>query len=124
MKSPHKLVFAGAWGALFVMTAISCALGVAAPLLLPRSFTHWAGAILFLGFGVQLLWKAYGMKPQEGTAEELEEVEGELKETDARVRYAQFAKFVDPIIVQAFVMTFLAEWGDRSQARAVMQPLA
>lgn len=119
MKSPHRLVFAGAWGALFVMTAISCALGVAAPLLMPRSLTHWAGAVLFLGFGLQLLWKAYQMKPVEGTAEELEEVEGELKETDARVRYAQFAKFVDPIVVQAFVMTFLAEWGDRSQIATI-----
>lgn len=119
MKSPHRLVFAGAWGALFVMTAISCALGVAAPLLMPRSLTHWAGAVLFVGFGVQLLWKAYNMKAVEGTAEELEEVEGELKETDARVRYAQFAKFVDPIVVQAFVMTFLAEWGDRSQIATI-----
>ena len=52
-------MFVGAFGALFVMTAISCALGVAAPLLLPRSLTHWAGAALFLLFGVQLLWKAY-----------------------------------------------------------------
>lgn len=119
MKSPHRLVFAGAWGALFVMTAISCALGVAAPLLMPRSLTHWAGAVLFVGFGLQLLWKAYQMPPSEGTAEELEEVEGELKETDARVRYAQFAKFVDPIVVQAFVMTFLAEWGDRSQIATI-----
>ena len=64
----------GAWGALFVMTAISCALGVAAPLLLPRSLTHWAGAALFLLFGVQLLWKAYSMPAGEG-ADEMAEVE-------------------------------------------------
>ena len=62
-KMRQGVVFVGAFGALFVMTAISCALGVAAPMLLPRSLTHWAGAALFLLFGVQLLWKAYRCSP-------------------------------------------------------------
>ena len=42
-KHPAHTVFIGAFGALLVMTVLSTALGVAAPLLLPRAFTHWAG---------------------------------------------------------------------------------
>ena len=86
----------GAFGALFVMTAISsgvtttphpcrsirthprvapAALGVAAPMLLPRALTHWAGAALFLFFGAQLLWKAHSMPAGEG-ADEMAEARG------------------------------------------------
>ena len=61
------------------MTVLSTALGVAAPLLLPRAFTHWAGAALFLFFGVQMVAKAARTPPAEGASDELEEVEGELK---------------------------------------------
>ena len=62
------------------MTVLSTALGVAAPLLLPRSLTHWAGACLFLFYGVTMLLKAYRMPAGgEGPSEELEEVEDELK---------------------------------------------
>jgi putative Ca2+/H+ antiporter (TMEM165/GDT1 family) len=79
-KHPAATVFAGAFGALLVMTVLSTALGVAAPMLLPRSFTHYAGAGLFLFFGVQMLAKAARTDAGAGGAsEELEEVEGELK---------------------------------------------
>jgi putative Ca2+/H+ antiporter (TMEM165/GDT1 family) len=62
------------------MTVLSTALGVAAPMLLPRSFTHYAGAGLFLFFGVQMLAKAARTDAHaDGASEELEEVEGELK---------------------------------------------
>ncbi len=78
-KHPAATVFAGAFGALLVMTVLSAMLGVAAPLLLPRAFTHWAGAGLFLFFGVQMLTKGLRAPPDEGASDELEEVEGELK---------------------------------------------
>ena len=71
-------------GALLVMTLLSTALGVAAPMLLPRSVTHWAGAGLFLFFGVQMITKAARTPAAEGASEELEEVEGELKARDAQ----------------------------------------
>ncbi len=62
------------------MTVLSTALGVAAPLLLPRSLTHWVGAVIFLFYGVTMLHKAYRMPAAgEGPPEELEEVEDELK---------------------------------------------
>ena len=98
------------------MTVLSTALGVAAPLLLPRQLTHWAGALLFCGFGVQMLHKSARSPPAgEGGSEELEEVEGELKQSSAEKRYGQYSRYLSPVLAQAFVMTFLAEWGDRSQ---------
>lgn len=68
------------------MTVLSTALGVAAPLLLPRSLTHWAGACLFLFYGVTMLLKAYRMPAAgEGPSEELGEVEDELKARPSRL---------------------------------------
>ena len=56
-----------------------------------------------------------------GTKEELEEVEQELAEKDGDVeegvtvsRKSQLA-----ILTQAFTLTFLAEWGDRSQIATI-----
>lgn len=120
-RHPPVTVFVGAFGALLLMTVLSTALGVAAPLLLPHSLTHWAGAALFVFFGLQMLAKAYRMPAHgEGGSEELEEVEGELKEEAAHgKRYGAWARHLSPVLVQTFVMTFLAEWGDRSQIATI-----
>jgi putative Ca2+/H+ antiporter (TMEM165/GDT1 family) len=72
IKHNQVLVFIGAFSALAFMTVVSTVMGVAAPLLLPRWFTHYAAFVLFSFFGCQLLHKAYGM--QHGVSEELEEV--------------------------------------------------
>lgn len=119
-KHPPVTVFVGAFGALLVMTVLSAALGVAAPLLLPRALTHWAGAALFLFFGVQMLHKA-ARAPVAEAGDELEEVEGELREAaskEGRPRHG-LARFLSPVLAQTFVMTFLAEWGDRSQIATI-----
>jgi hypothetical protein len=44
-------VFAGAFSALVVMTVLSALIGFALPNLLPKQYTHYAAAILFLYFG-------------------------------------------------------------------------
>lgn len=118
-KHPPVTVFCGAFSALLVMTVLSAALGVAAPLILPRDLTHWAGAALFLFFGLQMLHKAAHTAASEASgSEELEEVEGELREVEAkesRTPRHGLARHLSPVLAQTFVMTFLAEWGDRSQ---------
>ena len=42
-------------GALALMTVLSAAMGFALPNLLPKQYTHYAAAMLFLYFGVILL---------------------------------------------------------------------
>ena len=77
MRHARLVVFAGALGALAVMTVLSALLGLALPSLLPRTYTHYASAGLFLYFGLRLLRDARSMET--GTvSEELEEVEEEL----------------------------------------------
>ena len=44
-------MFLGAFGALVVMTVLSSLIGFALPNLLPKQYTHYAAAILFLYFG-------------------------------------------------------------------------
>jgi len=121
IKYNQLIVFIGAFGALAFMTVVSTVLGVAAPMLLPRWFTHYAAFGLFGFFGCQLLHKSYYMK--HGVSEELEEVEEELDSKkgvpNVGANTPIWKKFVNPVLVQAFTMTALAEWGDRSQIATI-----
>ena len=56
-------------------------------------------------------------RPRPGQAEELEEVTQELKKKDeeAEMNSSRQSGLIPAILVQAFTLTFLAEWGDRSQ---------
>ena len=132
MKSSRLVVLAGALGALAVMTMLSAAAGRILPALLPRVATHWASVLLFLVFGVKMLKDASGMKA-EGPSEELEEVENELgvtKKTESSEADVEKGGDMDggssrgsmqqrAVFVQAFTLTFLAEWGDRSQIATI-----
>eukprot|EP01034_Spumella_vulgaris_P045459 gene45459-56624_t len=64
-------------GALAIMHLISSLMGFALPALLPRAYTHFASALLFVYFGVKLLKDGYEMSG-EGPSDELQEVEEEL----------------------------------------------
>lgn len=152
VKHSRRIVFLGAFSALAVMTIVSTLLGVAAPMFLPRWFVHWAAVILFLGYGVTMLYNSQFMS--DDVSEEFEEVEHELDEianrrsgkksddnnaskddddlvekggklspgkkkgtTKNEKQWWEF--FVSAIFVQAFTLTFLAEWGDRSQIATI-----
>lgn len=191
MRYNRLIVFAGACGALLVMTVLSVCIGVAVPALLPRIYTHYAAGILFAYFGCKLLMEA---RAATGTGEhkELAEAETELREqgfvsgaaptpltdrdeenggggeatgataggvssrassvaseksdtsadaaagdtdpdakTTAGKRAAAgavgrgFSMAKDwPILTQAFTITFLAEWGDRSQIATIAMAAA
>ena len=151
VKHSRRIVFLGAFSALAVMTIVSTLLGVAAPMLLPRWFVHWAAVILFLGYGVTMLYNSQFMS--DDVSEEFEEVEHELdeianrrsgkksddnnasKDDDVAEKGGKLSPgkkkgtsknekqwwefFVSAIFVQAFTLTFLAEWGDRSQIATI-----
>jgi putative Ca2+/H+ antiporter (TMEM165/GDT1 family) len=148
MRHPRSLVFGGAVGALAVMTALSAALGFVLPNLLPRRYTHYASAALFVFFGYKMLKEAhelYETGKGQGVSDELAEVEEELKleprgaedceENEAlkargieegaegmrNVAYSadEKQKRMVKVLMQAFTMTFLAEWGDRSQIATI-----
>lgn len=129
MRHNRRDVFLSAIAALALMTVLSAAMGFTLPNLLPRTYTHYASTGLFAFFGVKLLREALRM---DGGAnlEELEEVESELlkKETDQNVSRMEsgaakgliwYQKLFSPIFIQCFTMTFLAEWGDRSQIATI-----
>lgn len=140
MKHDRAAVFLGAMGAVSLMTVISTAMGVVLPNIIPRRFTHFLSALLFLYFGVKLLAEARGMQAGKAS-EELEEVEEELllqsnkkedavdedddtndveqpKSKSSRRRSKQH-KALYQVALQSFTLTFLAEWGDRSQIATI-----
>lgn len=113
------------------MTILSAAMGQILPQLISRNYTEIAAAILFFIFGIKLGWDASRMSGNE-CLEELEEVTAELvgedekkmeeggDRDDAKDRSKRPGTYmripgISPVWIQVFIMTFLAEWGDRSQ---------
>lgn len=176
MRHPRLVVFSAAFSALIAMTVLSAVLGHAVPTLLPKRFTNFAAAVLFLVFGAKLFREGMAMSPDEGVGEEMKEVEMELEEKEhlarrnsrrkssispymlesGRARRSRsnsrlpaparspssspsrspspsgtslsgiitglnnlFSLLLSPAWVQTFVMTFLGEWGDRSQIATI-----
>jgi putative Ca2+/H+ antiporter (TMEM165/GDT1 family) len=148
MKRNRMAVFAGAFAALILMTILSSMMGLVLPNLLPRKYTHIVGGMLFLYFGVKLIYDGYMMEGGK-CSDELDEVEEELvfkkndeetKDDDDDVetqsnnsmqvidenknkRKAQTITVADDaferVFTQALTLTFLAEWGDRSQIATI-----
>eukprot|EP00440_Ansanella_granifera_P064365 gb/GFBE01069783.1/.p1 GENE.gb/GFBE01069783.1/~~gb/GFBE01069783.1/.p1 ORF type:complete len:247 (+),score=71.09 gb/GFBE01069783.1/:1-741(+) len=116
MRHDRLSVFFGAAGALAAMTALSACIGLVLPSVLPRKYTHWAAVALFVYFGAKLLFEAVQMLRTgtgTGPSDELEEVEQELKDGSAKEKNSR------AVAMQALTLTFLAEWGDRSQISTI-----
>merc|ERR1712224_237501 len=125
MRHDRTTIFAGAISALAVMTVLSAAIGFALPSVLPRQYTHYAATGLFVYFGIKLLLEGkdlYSKGEGLGPSDELEEVEQSLKEKnedDVESLSDQQKKSNRKLMIQAFTLTFLAEWGDRSQIATI-----
>ena len=141
MRHARMAVYIGAMGALGLMTILSAGIGYALPSLLPKKYTHYAATVLFVFFGYKLLHEAYEMScaPPGGVNEELEEAEKELAEVDGKkaddieggeppagaktfgnkTLLQRKLELWAPVIWQAFTLTFVAEWGDRSQIATI-----
>ena len=180
MKHPRLVVFSAAFAALIAMTILSAVLGHAVPTLIPKRFTNFLAALLFLVFGAKMVRDGYRISPDQGVSEEMKEVEMELEEKEEMARkmgrrhhssspYVMeaglansrnsrsnsrlpappdsppsssderspspsrgssaismlagvnnlFSLLLSPAWVQTFIMTFLGEWGDRSQIATI-----
>ncbi|RLV94524.1 GCR1-dependent translation factor 1 [Spathaspora sp. JA1] len=147
MRNSRIVVFAAAFSSLAVMTVLSGIVGHALPTLISQRLTQFLASILFIVFGVKLLKEGLEMSKDLGVEEELAEVEEEiatsklnhqLNDIEAggeassspsknKAWYAEFGQQVEdlasfilsPVFIQVFVMTFLGEWGDRSQIATI-----
>jgi putative Ca2+/H+ antiporter (TMEM165/GDT1 family) len=103
---------------------------------IPRAYTFYISTALFAIFGLKMLKEGCAMAPGEGQ-EELEEVQSDLRKKDEE--YEKQSMLPDPesgaprksksdsvfslisrIFLQSFTLTFLAEWGDRSQLTTII----
>ncbi|KAL1408697.1 GCR1-dependent translation factor 1 [Vanrija albida] len=81
-RHPRITVFAGAFASLVVMSVLSAALGRAILGFIPKVWTLWAAAALFVIFGVKMVQEALAM-PSSHLQDEMREVEEELEEDAA-----------------------------------------
>ncbi|KAL8570274.1 hypothetical protein ACOMHN_011296 [Nucella lapillus] len=136
MRHSRVTVLLGALSALFVMTIMSALVGYATTVI-PRAFTYYASSVLFAIFGLKMLKEAWSMSADEGQ-EEYEEAQAEIKKKEdellrqnAPVQDMEsgiirtpgrhfLSGFLSTIFLESFTLTFLAEWGDRSQIATII----
>lgn len=133
MRHSRLVVYLGAIGALGFMTVMSAILGYATNVI-PRWFTYYASSALFAIFGLKMLKEGYYMSPDEGQ-EELEEAQADIKKKEEEIdkqsttevelgstnhKRSWLQSFFSRVFIQSFTLTFLAEWGDRSQISTII----
>lgn len=140
MRNSRLEVFSSAIAALALMTVLSAAMGQTLPAILDPRLTHYMATALFFFFGGKLLYDSYHMDGSGDLKDELDEVEEELQAKEladvelpggatrstvsATTRFLNactrfFRQFFSKTFIQCFSMTFLAEWGDRSQIATI-----
>ncbi len=108
MRHSRRLIYTGVTAALALMTVLSVVVGKAASLL-PQQYIHYAEIALFFGFGVKLLYQASQMPANSCDTEIVKEATDLVKQAELKLPKQQTQAV---IILEAFWLTFLAEWGD------------
>lgn len=120
MRHPKSIVLSGALSALIIMTVLSTGLGRIVPNLISKKHTNSAATVLYCFFGLRLLYIAWRADPKASQKKEMEEVEEKLESGQGKTSFRRyFSRFCTPIFLESFILTFLAEWGDRSQIATI-----
>ena len=89
-----------------------------------KEITHYLAVGLFFFFGGRSLYES--VIAWDGGGDELAEVEAELADEDEKKgkkgkkgKKDATSFLLSPVLVETFVITFLAEWGDRSQIATI-----
>lgn len=110
MRHSRRLVFVGVTTALAVMTVLSVLVGQALSLM-PQIYVHFGKVVLFFSFGLKLLYDVSRM-PMNAEEVEVQEATAVVNEVEEQLSKKPTAL---TILLEAFSLTFLAEWGDRTQ---------
>ncbi|VDO20313.1 unnamed protein product [Brugia timori] len=136
MRHSRLTVFCGAMAALILMTLLSAGLGWFTQVM-PRLLTYSISTALFALFGMKMLYDGYRMSPadgQENYAEAKTEIQKKELLSDSSKADIESGGITMPnqssthalvcmisaLFLETFTLTFLAEWGDRSQLTTIM----
>ena len=115
MQHSRRLVFAGFFSALAAMTMLSVGAGQATSLL-PDAYIHYGEIALFVIFGLKLIYDATQMPSETCDVA----VVGEAKEAVEKAeKQITDEKNIWAILLEVFVLVFVAEWGDRTQIATI-----
>ncbi|EPY24423.1 membrane protein [Strigomonas culicis] len=136
MRHPRLTVYVGAVSALAAMTVLSSLMGVAVPNVLSVRVTQMLAVCLFFLFGGKILYDEL-IKSKDGdedSDDERAEAEAVLRRKDPKdaeetgsvgssvymsSSARRWRRIFSPVMVEAFTLTFVAEWGDRSQLATI-----
>mmetsp|Transcript_105325 Transcript_105325/g.298119 ORF Transcript_105325/g.298119 Transcript_105325/m.298119 type:complete len:254 (-) Transcript_105325:253-1014(-) len=126
MRHPKLTVLGGALAALYFMTVLSAFLGLFLPNFISEAKVRAAATVLYVFFGLRLMY--IGLRgEEENKEEEFKEIENNLAKEDVEsatktqktlVR-KMFSRLCTPVFLEALMLTFCAEWGDRSQIATI-----
>ncbi len=111
MRHRRRWVLLGTVLALALMTVLSVAIGQLAHRLLPEIWVRWAEVAFFAGFGIKL-WLDAARMPSAGDSEEEAEAAAIVEGAEAKLGKQVT---VLAVVLEAFSLVFVAEWGDRTQ---------
>jgi len=114
MRHSRWPVFIGVSAALATMTILSVVLGQMVSVL-PQIYIDYAEIALFFGFGIKLLYDASKMSAKPSHTEEKEAIAAVEKAESQLPKQQSFLT----ICSEAFALTFVAEWGDRTQIATI-----
>jgi len=122
MRHNKLTVLGGALAALYFMTVISSMLGLVLPNLISEATVRKLATGLYIFFGLRLMWIG-ARGEEEDKEEEFEEVTKVIEGADERAQTSLIRKcgrqICSAVFLEALILTFCAEWGDRSQIATI-----